>query len=360
MTEMTLTSADGTKLAVRCTGHGSPIVLVHGAVGVDAFALIEGLLAEWHSVWVYSRRGRGGSGDGPDYTYQRELEDVLTVLATAGDGAHLFGHSCGAFSALLAAAEASSLRSLVLYELPLIDRLDASVSDHLVDEMDTALDAGDPDWALELFLPLAGIVDPEVQALQALEPVWARLRAGVRLVPRELRSALRDGPDWRVGFDPPDVPTLYLHGEQTDAPMFPSPREVPDLLPNAQLHRLPRQRHLASPSIPRPLPTRSWSSPRLTTPEQRIRRPRPHNHLADATARRPATWTWAYGRGVSRVAPTRGALPALRLARATDAGAQRVGASVQALRRQVSVAEARVRGVFRESPPVHQAARAAG
>jgi hypothetical protein len=67
---------------------------------------------------------------------------------------------------------------------------------------------------LELFLPLAGIVDPEVQALQALEPVWARLRAGVRLVPRELRSALRDGPDWRVGFDPPDVPTLYLHGEQ--------------------------------------------------------------------------------------------------------------------------------------------------
>ena len=51
MAEMTLTSTDGTKLAVRCTGHGSPIVLVHGAVGdVDTFALIEGLLAERHSV----------------------------------------------------------------------------------------------------------------------------------------------------------------------------------------------------------------------------------------------------------------------------------------------------------------------
>jgi pimeloyl-ACP methyl ester carboxylesterase len=244
MAEMTLTSTDGTKLAVRCTGHGSPIVLVHGAVGdVDTFALIEGLLAERHSVWVYSRRGRGRSGDGSDYTYHREVEDVLTVLATAGDGAHLFGHSGGAFYALLAAAEASSLRSLVLYELPLIDRLDASVVDGLVDEMETALDAGDPDRALELFLPLAGIVDDEAQALQALGPVWARLHAGVRLVPREMRSALRDGHDWRVGFDPPDVRTLYLHGEQTDAPMFPSPREVPDLLPNAQLHGLPRQRH---------------------------------------------------------------------------------------------------------------------
>jgi hypothetical protein len=31
--------------------------------------------------------------------------------------------------------------------------LDASVIDHLVDEMETALDAGDPDRALELFLP---------------------------------------------------------------------------------------------------------------------------------------------------------------------------------------------------------------
>ena len=245
MTERTLTSADGTKLAARCTGHGSPIALVHGAVGDrDTFALIEEQLAERHSVWVYSRRGRGGSGDGPDYTYHREVEDVSAVLAAAGDRAHLFGHSGGAAYALLAAQQASSLRSLMLYELPLIDRLGASFIDDLADEMETALDAGHPDRALELFLPLAGIVDQEVQVLQALEPVWTRMRAGVRLVPREMRSGLRDGHDWLVGFDPPNVPTLYLYGEETDAPMFPSPSEVPDLLPNAQLHRLPRQRHL--------------------------------------------------------------------------------------------------------------------
>jgi pimeloyl-ACP methyl ester carboxylesterase len=245
MTEMTLTSADGTKLAARCTGHGSPIVLVHGAAGdVDTFALIEGRLAERHSVWVYSRRGRGGSSDGPDYTYDREVEDVLAVLTAAGDGAHLFGHSGGAAYALLAATQASSLRSLVLYELPLIDRLDTSFIEGLIDEMETVLDAGDPDRALELFFPVAGIVDDEVRALQALEPVWARMREGVRPLPREMRSALRDGGDWLVGFDPPDVPTLYLYGEETDARLFPSPSGVPDLLPHAQLHGLPRQRHL--------------------------------------------------------------------------------------------------------------------
>jgi pimeloyl-ACP methyl ester carboxylesterase len=204
-----------------------------------------GLLAERHSVWVYSRRGGGDSGDGTDYTYRREVEDVGAVLAAAGDRAHLFGHSGGAFYALLAATHAASLRSLVLYELPLIDRLDAGFIDGLIDGMETAIGASDPDRALELFLPLAGIVDEEVQALRALEPVWARMRAGVRPLPREVQSARRDGPDWLVGFDPPDVPTLYLYGEDTDARMFPNPSEVPDLPPNAQLRSLPRQRHLA-------------------------------------------------------------------------------------------------------------------
>ena len=94
---MTITSADGTKLAARCSGHGSPLVLVHGANGdLDTFALIEDTLARHHAVWVYSRRGRGGSGDGPGYALEREVEDVRAVLAVAGDGAHLVGHSGGA------------------------------------------------------------------------------------------------------------------------------------------------------------------------------------------------------------------------------------------------------------------------
>ena len=72
MPEVTITSADGTKLAARRSGRGSPLVLVHGATGdLDTFALIERALAERHTVWVYSRRGRGGSSDGADYSLQR-------------------------------------------------------------------------------------------------------------------------------------------------------------------------------------------------------------------------------------------------------------------------------------------------
>jgi pimeloyl-ACP methyl ester carboxylesterase len=217
-------------------------VLVHGANGsLETFALIEGPLAERHSVWVYSRRGRGGSGDGPDYGLDREVEDVLAVLATAGDRAHLLGHSGGAVYCLLAAARRPSLRSLVLYEPPLHgDRFDPIV----VEGVQAALDAGDPDRALEIFFPAVGVVEEEARIIRSLPEVWARACEGVGLVPRELRTA-QEGIDRLTASDPPDTPRLYLYGEETDASIFATPDEVAELLPDAQLHGLPGQRHLA-------------------------------------------------------------------------------------------------------------------
>jgi len=240
--DTTVTSADGTKLAVRRSGQGSPIVLVHGTNGdLDTFALIEGLLAERHSVWVFSRRGRGGSGDGPDYSLQREVEDVLAVLDAAGRNAHLLGHSGGALYCLFAATETASLRSLVLYEPPFkLDRLDPS----RIDEVQSALDAGDPDRALEIAFSIVGIVDAETQILRSLEPVWERLRDGVRQAPREMR-VIDEVVDRLRSFAPPDISTLYLYGEDTDASIFATRDDVADRLPEAQLQGLPGQRHLA-------------------------------------------------------------------------------------------------------------------
>ena len=253
MPDVTITSTDGTKLAARNSGRGSPIVLVHGALGdLDTFALIEGPLAEQYSVWVYSRRGRGGSGDGPDYAVQREVEDVLAVLAATADRAHLVGHSGGAAYALLAAAQSPSVRSLVLYEPPLrLDRLNPSV----LDDLQSALDAGDPERALEVLFPAVGIADHEVQVLRSMEPVWARLRTGVRLVPREVRAALGEGRDWLIASDPPDVPMLYLYGELTNASINASIDEVAELLPHAEAptaHRTTPPRVRIRPNFVRP------------------------------------------------------------------------------------------------------------
>ena len=250
MPDTTVTSADGTTLAARCSGRGSPLVLVHGSNGdLDTFRLIEGALAERHSVWVYSRRGRGGSGDGPDYSFEREVEDVLAVLEAAGDDVHLFGHSGGAIYALSAAVRTPSLRSLVLYEPPLHgERFDPVV----IEGVEAAIADDDPGRALELFFSVVSVADEHVQLLRSFPPVWDRLCEGVRLVPREIRAGLAVGTDWLSSLDPPDVPTLYLYGQETDAPIFAGLDEVAELFPKAQLHGLPGQRHLAFAFDPAP------------------------------------------------------------------------------------------------------------
>ena len=243
MPEISITSADGTKLAGRHSGRGSPLVLVHGGLGdVDAFALLEPLLAEQHTVWVYSRRGRGSSGDGVDHGLDREVDDVLAVLEAAGGPAHLFGHSSGAFFALCAAAKRPALRSLLLYEPPLrFDRIDVGV----VARVQAALDRGNPDHALETFFPHVSVTAAEAQVLRAIEQVWERARAGAYSLPREGRVLYEEGPAALAAMDPPAVPTLYLYGEETDAPIFPSLDEIAGLLPSAQLCGLDGQRHLA-------------------------------------------------------------------------------------------------------------------
>jgi pimeloyl-ACP methyl ester carboxylesterase len=243
MRETTVVSADGTKLAARCSGGGSPLVLVHGAMAdLNAFGRTEELLAERHSVWVYSRRGRGGSGDGPLYSLEREIEDILSVLEAAGDGAHLVGHSSGAFYCLLTAPRTRSLRSLVLYEPPLhVDTVEAAI----LDGVESALAAGEPGRALEIFFPVADIVEEEAAAIRALEPVWDALCKGVFVFPREHRALQADGRKLLSAAELPSVPMLYLYGELTEAPVFPTLDEVAKLLPKARFHCLPGQRHMA-------------------------------------------------------------------------------------------------------------------
>lgn len=243
MTDTTVVSADGTPLAARYSGSGSPIVLVHGALGdVNTFAFLEAPLAEHHTVWVYSRRNRGGSGDGPEYGVEREAEDVLAVLDAAGGDAHLFGHSSGALYAMLAAPRAPGLRSLMLYEPPL--HVDTSSRD-VRERMESALADGDPDRAIETFSPVADITSEELNAVRGEEAVWEALKAGVKVFPRELAAMQNEAVALLSKTELPNVPLLYLYGELTAAPVYPSASEVAERYPKAQLHCLAGQRHLA-------------------------------------------------------------------------------------------------------------------
>lgn len=241
MPEMKITSTDGTELVARSSGEGTPLVLVSGANGgLDTFRLLEPALAERHTVWVYARRGRGGSGDGPDYSLEREVEDVVAVLDAAGERPHVLGHSGGAAYSMLAARR-RDVRSLVLYEPPLHgERMDPTIADRV----EAAVDAGDPGRALEILFPSVGSPEEEYGLFRSFPPVWERMCEAVVRVPRELRTMF-EGVEDVTSTELPDVPVLYLYGEKTDAPIFATPAEVDEMWPKAQLVGLPGQRHLA-------------------------------------------------------------------------------------------------------------------
>ena len=145
MSNMTVRSADGTRIALTSYGDGAPLVVVPGAL-CDHTAWMSCALpmARGRSVHVIDRRGRGASGDARSYAPDREVDDVLAVLATLGPEPDLLGHSSGAILALQAAERAPvELRRLVLYEPPLFfDDADAIPAD-LPERLDALLADGD-------------------------------------------------------------------------------------------------------------------------------------------------------------------------------------------------------------------------
>ncbi len=114
----TVTSRDGTPIAYERSGEGPPLVLVHGMTTTHrSFELVLPELQEHFTVCAMDRRGRGGSGDGADYSLEREVEDVVALIDSTEGQVGLLGHSYGAILALEAALRRTDrVRRLVLYE----------------------------------------------------------------------------------------------------------------------------------------------------------------------------------------------------------------------------------------------------
>lgn len=99
-----VTSEDGTPITFLEYGSGPGLVIVPGNNRrAHHYADLAALLADSYRVTVLDRRGRGRSGpQGPDYSIDREVEDVLAVMAARG-ASFVFGHSYGGLIALHAA-----------------------------------------------------------------------------------------------------------------------------------------------------------------------------------------------------------------------------------------------------------------
>lgn len=238
--DRTVTSVDGTSLAARKTGAGTPLVLVHGTLdGIGAFSLVELQFAERYGVWVYDRRGRGDSGDAEDYSLDCEVEDLRAMVAATGALPHVVAHSFGAVVALQALAAGVEMRSLVVYEPPVNGN---AIPVAQITAIRDAIEERRADDAITTMArDLAGITDEEVAIALAVPPVRKRLRDGVTTAPREL-EALRA---WnRADLPPPDVPTLVLRGERKGSAAYPDAEQASRIATNGEVVTLAGQGHL--------------------------------------------------------------------------------------------------------------------
>jgi pimeloyl-ACP methyl ester carboxylesterase len=238
----TVTSKDGTPIAVWRSGQGPPLVVVHGTVADhNRWAPALPALEEHFTVLLIDRRGRGASGDADDYAIEREYEDLVAVIESAGDEVSVLGHSYGGVCALEAALLTDRIAKLVVYEPPLgflqaprevVDQLDALLAEDRRDEL-VAL----------FFEKVAGVPPDQIELLRSL-PSWRPRLDAAPTVPREelANRGYRFDPD---RFKDLETPTLFLLGGDSNEHFRAAAEATQAALPNCRLVELPGQTHTA-------------------------------------------------------------------------------------------------------------------
>ncbi|MBY8870244.1 alpha/beta hydrolase [Micromonospora sp. PLK6-60] len=251
-------SADGTRLVVRRTGSGDPVVLVHGSGGgLHSWATVADRLGPRYEVWLPARRGYGPS-DVPSgiKSFQEETADLTAVLRAASESAglpvHLVGASYGATLALhTAAAEPRDLRSLAVFEPPLFaagPRIAA-----LLDRYRAAFERDD-DRAMAAVLNDVTRVPAEIVAAFAAaagdrtpDPVEAR-RAALGWL-HDLEALAQDDTDL-ARWSSITVPTLLMRGADTWEPMPSTMDALANAIPRARNVSWPGQSHFVTATAP--------------------------------------------------------------------------------------------------------------
>jgi pimeloyl-ACP methyl ester carboxylesterase len=201
------------------------------------------------TVHAMDRRGRGASGDGPEYALEREFENVAAVVdavaEASGSAVDVYGHSHGGVCAFGAATLTSHVRKLVLYEgwpvpNPEVFALPAEVEQR----MDALLAEGNRGAVVEtIFRHFELMSEEDLMAFKAA-PSWPGRVAAAHTITREIRA------EAQARLDPQEagkitVPVLLLVGEKSSDPSKASVEAVASALPDARILVLEGQEHVA-------------------------------------------------------------------------------------------------------------------
>lgn len=246
-------SRDGTEIAWATTGGGPPLVLVHGTTADHSrWVPVLPHLDPHVTAHAMDRRGRGASGDAPDYDAVREFEDVAAVVDAvaeiSGTQVDVLGHSYGGCCALGAARLTSNVRRLVLYEPPALPHPELFAPE-LEARLQDLLDRGENEAVLEAFMrEVVQLTDDELRPYRA-DPSWPARVAAAPTILRENRAELSGVFDPR-NSPPVTVPTLMLQGSESPDFLKTDTRIVAATLPDVRIVVIEGQAHVANTLVP--------------------------------------------------------------------------------------------------------------
>lgn len=245
-------SKDGTMIAYERSGSGPALILVDGALCSRAFgpsAKLTPLLARYFTVYAYDRRGRGESGDAPQYSPALEVEDIAALIEDAGGSASLLGLSSGGALALEAAASGLNIDQVVAYEPPYVDDEGHRGGAAHEGELKHLLASSNRGGAVTYFMKaMVGVPAPFVFVMRLMPWIWSKLKAVAHTLPYDaaVMTAFRIP---RARFASISRPVLVMNGTKTDPRLKDAARAIAAAIPGAEHRELEGQTHNVRPDF---------------------------------------------------------------------------------------------------------------
>ncbi len=247
-----VTTTDGVTIGGTVHGQGLPLVFVHGIIGdgdIDWQALLPHLTGRF-ACYLPSWRGRGLSGDHPDLSWGRMVDDVLAYVDSISEPTGLVGWSAGGGLALAAAGaqpDAVDAVAIVGPVMPwLMDEHERAALGDAVARMGELAAEGRLTDAIRAFAAFP-FNDKDIAVAEDAGYFEATGRYVPNLLNVQQQAMKYEGPtpDDPAVLGAISAPVLVLHGSDAKPYESAAARHVADHVPNARIQEILGAGHAA-------------------------------------------------------------------------------------------------------------------
>jgi pimeloyl-ACP methyl ester carboxylesterase len=252
-------SRDGTEITARVGGQGPPVVLLPAGPGDSelSWGRVVPFLSKQCTCYMLETRGRGESGDDPDHSPDRLVEDVLAFAEDLGEPIGVVGWG-SALWARVAAREGAPLFAVAAYEPGAGEAMRNETGERMGKVFGSVAELaaeGRLLAAARAFIENADVIYSEEDlATGAAAEFWEAAASRLPLFLQESKQAAGSG---QPGATSPSelgkltMPVLLLHGDRTSQWFDDSVKHVAEHVADATVRRIAGAAHFGPYTHPR-------------------------------------------------------------------------------------------------------------